>query len=125
MLGSPVLDDRRGQLTKLTGQMTEPWAIRVATFVSAASRTDLGSCANVACTSRSRRPLASRRAILSSVTDVLAAPQRAAGDRVRPSRGCFMTSRHEPTQYLSAEQMQLLKFAVHRPIPCWANKRPP
>jgi hypothetical protein len=36
-----------------------------------------------------------------------------------------MTAEHEPTQYLSAEEMRVLKFAVRRQITRWANKRNP
>jgi hypothetical protein len=36
-----------------------------------------------------------------------------------------MTAKHEPTQYLSAEEMRVLKFAVRRQITRWANKRHP
>jgi hypothetical protein len=31
----------------------------------------------------------------------------------------------EPTQYLSADEMQVLKFAVRRQLTRWANKRNP
>jgi hypothetical protein len=36
-----------------------------------------------------------------------------------------MTPEHEPTQYLSADEMRVLKFAVRRQITRWANKRNP
>jgi hypothetical protein len=32
---------------------------------------------------------------------------------------------YEPTQYLSAEEMRVLKFPVRRQISRWANKRNP
>jgi hypothetical protein len=36
-----------------------------------------------------------------------------------------MTGEDEPTQYLSADEMRVLKFAVRRQITRWANKRDP
>jgi hypothetical protein len=36
-----------------------------------------------------------------------------------------MTDEHEPTQYLSADEMRVLKFAVRRQLTRWANKRNP
>ncbi len=36
-----------------------------------------------------------------------------------------MTDEQESTHYLSAEEMQVLKFAVRRQLSRWANKRNP
>jgi hypothetical protein len=36
-----------------------------------------------------------------------------------------MTAEHEPTQYLSAEEMRVLKFAVRRQLTRWASRRHP
>jgi hypothetical protein len=36
-----------------------------------------------------------------------------------------MTTEHEPTRYLSADELRVLKFAVRRQITRWANKRNP
>jgi len=36
-----------------------------------------------------------------------------------------MTDEHEPTRYLSADEMRVLKFAVRRQLSRWANKRNP
>jgi hypothetical protein len=36
-----------------------------------------------------------------------------------------MTAEHEPTQYLSAEEMRVLKFAVRRQLTRWASRRDP
>jgi hypothetical protein len=36
-----------------------------------------------------------------------------------------MTGEHEPTQYLSADEMRVLKFVVRRQLSRWANKRNP
>jgi len=36
-----------------------------------------------------------------------------------------MTDEHEPTRYLSADEMRALKFAVRRQLSRWANKRNP
>jgi hypothetical protein len=33
-----------------------------------------------------------------------------------------MTAEHEPTRYLSADEMRVLKFAVRRQLTRWANK---
>jgi hypothetical protein len=34
-----------------------------------------------------------------------------------------MTDEHGPTQYLSADEMRVLNFAVRRQLTRWANKR--
>ena len=36
-----------------------------------------------------------------------------------------MTDEREPTQFLSADEMRVLKFAVRRQITRWANRRNP
>jgi hypothetical protein len=36
-----------------------------------------------------------------------------------------MTAGHEPTQYLSADEMRVLKFVIRRQLSRWANKRNP
>ena len=36
-----------------------------------------------------------------------------------------MNDKREPTQFLSADEMRVLKFAVRRQITRWANRRNP
>ena len=36
-----------------------------------------------------------------------------------------MTGEHEPTQYLSSDELRILKFVVRRQLSRWANKRNP
>jgi len=36
-----------------------------------------------------------------------------------------VTDKREPTQFLSADEMRVLKFAVRRQITRWANRRNP
>jgi hypothetical protein len=36
-----------------------------------------------------------------------------------------MTDEHEPTHYLSADEMRVLRFAARRQLTRWSNKRNP